>query len=103
VVPSATYGRLVVLNGADKGSTFPLATTMNTIGLGEENQIVLTGNGIARQHAGITISDKQYELRDYGSETGTYVNGSRVTHRLLRDNDVVRIGDVEVVFEMARR
>ena len=103
VVPSATYGRLVVLNGADKGSTFPLAATMNTIGLGEENQIVLTGNGIARQHAGITISDKQYELRDYGSETGTYVNGSRVTHRLLRDNDVVRVGDVEVVFEMARR
>jgi len=103
VPPEPVFGRLIVSSGPGKGSTFALSSSLNTIGLGEENQIALKAAGVAPQHAGIAVSNKQYELTDYGSETGTYVNGVRVTQRFLKNQDVLRIGAVELVFEMARR
>jgi hypothetical protein len=103
VPPASTFGRLVVRNGPNQGREYPLAALTNTVGLGEENHVVLTGIGIAKQHAQITVADKKYELTDYGSETGTYVNGVRVSQRFLRNRDVVRIGDVELIFEMVSR
>jgi pSer/pThr/pTyr-binding forkhead associated (FHA) protein len=99
----ATFGRLIVRSGADRGSEYPLAALTNMLGVGDENQVVLTGVGIAKQHAQIAIADKKYELTDLGSETGTYVNGVRITQRFLRNRDIVRIGDVELIFEMATR
>ena len=103
VPPVAPRGRLVVRSNDGRGSEYPLTASVNVIGVGEENQVVLKGAGIARQHAGISINNKQYELTDYGSEIGTYVNGVRVSQRFLRNKDVVKIGETELVFEMARR
>jgi VWFA-related protein len=103
VPPVAPRGRLVVRSPDGRGMEYPLTASINIIGVGEENQVVLKGADIARQHAGISINNKQYELTDYGSEIGTYVNGVRVTQRFLRNKDVVKIGATELVFEMARR
>jgi VWFA-related protein len=103
VPPAATFGRLIVRNGANQGLEYPLAAVTNTLGLAQENHVVLTGIGISKLHAQISVNDKKYELTDSGSETGTYVNGVRITQRFLRNRDVVRIGDVELIFEMASR
>jgi VWFA-related protein len=103
VPPAATFGRLIVRTGANQGLEYPLAALTNAIGVGQENHVVLTGIGISKQHAQITVLDKKYELIDLGSETGTYVNGVRVTQRFLRNRDVLRVGDVELVFEMGSR
>jgi len=103
VPPAATFGRLIVRNGANQGLEYPLAAVTNTLGLAQENHVVLTGVGISKLHAQISVNDKKYELTDSGSETGTYVNGVRITQRFLRNRDVVRIGDVELIFEMASR
>ena len=102
VVP-ATFGRLIIRSGASRGSEYPLAALTNTLGIGEENQVVLTGVGISKQHAQIAIAAKKYELTDCDSETGTYVNGVRITQRFLKNRDIVKIGDVELIFEMASR
>jgi pSer/pThr/pTyr-binding forkhead associated (FHA) protein len=80
----APGGRGVVRTTHGRGVEYPLTASNNTIGAGDENQVVLKGTGIARQHAGISINNKQYELTDYGSETGTWVNGVRVNQRFLR-------------------
>ena len=103
VPQAATFGRLIVRSGPNQGLEYPLAALINTMGVAQENHVVLTGVGIAKQHAQISVSDKKYELTDSGSETGTYVNGVRITQRFLRNRDVVRIGDVELIFEMASR
>ena len=103
VPPAATFGRLIVKDGPNQGLEYPLAAVVNTVGIAQENHVVLSGVGIAKQHAQISVSDKKYELTDSGSETGTYVNGVRITQRFLRNRDVVRIGDVELIFEMASR
>jgi Inner membrane component of T3SS, cytoplasmic domain len=103
VQPAATFGRLVVRNGENQGLEYPLAALTNTLGMAQENHVVLTGIGISKLHAQISVNDKKYELTDSGSETGTYVNGVRITQRFLRNRDVVRIGDVELIFEMASR
>jgi VWFA-related protein len=98
-----TFGRLVVQNGTGRGVEYELAEADNTIGISKENRVVLKGDGIAEQHAKISVSGKRYELTDSGSETGTYVNGKRVRQRYLKDKDVVKIGDVELIFEMVSR
>src|SRR5262249_12368563 len=103
VPPAATFGRLIVRNGANQGLEYPLAAVTNTLGLAQENHVVLTGVGISKLHGRGGVNDKKYELTDSGSETGTYVNGVRITQRFLRNRDVVRIGDVELIFEMASR
>ena len=67
-----------------------------------ECDVVLPDEKISRQHAYIERQDITYYLYDLGSANGTFVNGERVTTRLrLKDGDIVRVGDTELIFKVA--
>lgn len=71
------------------------------IGRTPENQIRIYKPAVSRRHAQITETDAGWLLRDLSSENGTYVNGQRITERLLVDGDRVQFGTSRFVLHIA--
>lgn len=53
---------------------------------------------VSRRHATFRFNAGSFELTDAGSLNGTYVNGDRVDHVILRSGDEVRIGKFVFVY-----
>jgi len=68
-----------------------------TIGRAAENDIVVSDVLASRQHATLLPTPLGTEIRDT-SVNGTFVNGTRVGSAILTDEDVVTIGNVDLVF-----
>ncbi|MEO8198859.1 MAG: FHA domain-containing protein, partial [Thermoanaerobaculia bacterium] len=71
------------------------------IGRTPENQIRIYKPAVSRRHAQISETETGWLLRDLSSENGTYVNGQRVTERLLADGDRVQFGTSRFVLHLA--
>ena len=65
-----------------------------SLGRGEDAEIQLSGSGVSRLHARFHRQGPVYALRDLSSTNGTYINGARIQHLGLSENDVVRFGTV---------
>ncbi|MDB4944262.1 MAG: hypothetical protein JWP97_3796 [Labilithrix sp.] len=72
------------------------------LGRDPRSPIPLQDPGVSWRHAEITISGQHVYVRDLGSSTGTWVNGSAVTTpKAMRDGDRVRIGATELLVRIA--
>jgi len=94
-------GWLVALNGAHKGEDFRLREGQNTIGSSPGLEITLDDPAISARHASLRYKDGVFVLTDLDSTNGTFVNDSNepVARVELKDNDVVRIGEVALKFK----
>lgn len=54
---------------------------------------------VSKHHADLRRTDDGWLLTDVGSRNGTRVNGWRIQDAVLRDGDVVRMGNVSVLFQ----
>ncbi|BBY00617.1 ATP-binding cassette domain-containing protein [Mycobacterium seoulense] len=68
-----------------------------TVGRAAENDIVVSDVLASRQHATLVQTPLGMEIRD-NSINGTFVNGTRVGSAILSDDDIVTIGNVDLVF-----
>jgi ABC-type multidrug transport system ATPase subunit len=68
-----------------------------TIGRAPENDIVVSDVLASRQHATLMPTPLGAEIRDI-SVNGTFVNGTRIGSAILSEDDVVTIGNVDLVF-----
>lgn len=90
-----TGGRLV----AKDGVLWPIPEAGLLIGRDPECGLVITSNAVSRRHATIAPGVWGYTILDE-STNGVLVNGTRIQRTaLLRQGDVIRIGDVEYRFE----
>lgn len=64
-----------------------------TVGRSSTNDIVLDDGLVSRVHAILVSTSAGVEIRDINSRNGTFVNGSRVGRALLRNGDIVTIGN----------
>lgn len=67
-----------------------------TIGRHHECDLVLPHKEISRRHAVVKVRGANIVFEDEGSSNGSYVNGQRVSHSLLRVGDTIAIGPYEV-------
>ncbi|MCA2244693.1 ATP-binding cassette domain-containing protein [Mycobacterium sp. WUMAC-067] len=77
-----------------------------TIGRANDNDIVIPEVLASRHHATLIPALGGTEIHDNRSINGTFVNGARVDSAVLRDGDVVTIGNIDLVFHggtLARR
>ena len=68
------------------------------IGRATDNDIVIPDVLASRHHATLVSGPGGTEILDNRSINGTFVNGRRVNDALLREGDVVTIGNVDLVF-----
>ncbi len=99
---------LETLNRADEQLEYVLSRARVTVGSAPGNDIVVDAgfNGsatVSGVHAELRREGEGFVLADRGSETGVYVNGERVAEAALKDNDQIRVGDVQFVYRAPAR
>jgi vacuolar-type H+-ATPase subunit I/STV1 len=78
---------------------FPLFKDKLTIGRTVHNDIQLKAQYVSRRHAVVVTEDDHTRIVDWGSKNGIYVNGRRVTEKVLKNGDRVTVGTAEFKFE----
>ena len=64
-----------------------------TIGRGADNDITIDHDSVSRKHAVLEQTDDGYVIRDCGSLNGMTVNGTHVADTVVRDGDIIVIGE----------
>ena len=85
---------LVVVTGAEKGAVFPLQPGTTILGRSAQHaQLVISGRGLSRAHARLTISeDGQIEVEDLESTNGLFINGDKTPSGSLKPGDTLTLG-----------
>ena len=92
---------LVVVNGPDRGRTFPLADGQTlAIGRGQSSNTQLSDPHVSRVHCHVEVDGGKVRLIHSGGSGGTLVNGQAIDQRELQPGDVIRIGDTEMRFQL---
>lgn len=89
---------LVVMEGTFVGEVYRIERESVVIGRSDEADIILTDEGISRQHAQIDKHENSYAITDLGSTNGIFVNGMPTRQAALRDGDKILLGDVLLGF-----
>lgn len=89
---------LTVIRGADRGRRFEVFGPVLTLGRDAKSNIRLHDSETSRHHAELRRTKDGYVLYDLDSSNGSYLNGKRVEHSLIRTGDCLRIGQSEMIF-----
>ena len=95
-----TLARLTLKKAEAEKKTFPLLEQEYYIGRQHGNQIHISDPSISNVHARIFKGPEGYVLEDLNSRNGTFVNGERIDRKLLHENDAVRLGNSNFVYNI---
>jgi ABC transport system ATP-binding/permease protein len=73
---------------------------VKTIGRAAAADFIVDAAMVSRLHCRLTAGSSELEVIDLDSTNGTYVNGIRVTHAVLRNGDHLGVG--RVLFGISR-
>jgi hypothetical protein len=91
--------RLLVGNIDGQELRFPLFKDKLTIGRTAHNDIQLKAQYISRRHAVVVTDDDCTRIVDWGSKNGIYVNGTKVSEKILKNGDKITVGTARFRFE----
>ena len=91
--------RLLVGSIGGQELRFPLFKDKLTIGRTVHNDIQLKAQYVSRRHAVVVTEGEHTRIVDWGSKNGIYVNGKRVSEKILKNGDRVTVGTAEFKFE----
>jgi serine/threonine-protein kinase len=97
----AAAAYLYVLEGNDKGKSWPIPHGAMTIGRGPNNMIMLNDPGVSTSHAQVGFDGQGFVVADLQSRNGSYVNNQRVHQARLNDRDVLVFGTTQILFALA--
>ena len=91
-VEAGLLGFLIVKEGMRRGQVHRISSG-TTVGRGDA-KLLLNDPKVSRPHARFTVENDQFLIWDFGSENGTFVNGTRIREATaLKENDVIKFGD----------
>lgn len=98
IIERAPKHLAMLVDKANPDRKHDLKGTTN-IGRASDNHLVLDDPTVSRHHAWIKAQGEEFLIFDIGSANGTFVNDQQVEQpHPLQNGDVVRFGDVELVF-----
>jgi pSer/pThr/pTyr-binding forkhead associated (FHA) protein len=80
-------------------SVWELAQSPVTVGRLDDNLVHIEHSSVSGHHARLLLDENDYKVIDLDSTNGTRVNGERITEQRLRRNDIVRFGNIEVLYD----
>jgi len=101
MVPSEGGASLVQIRGAQLGQRIPLQDGQHMLGRSSACAIVVTMDGVSRQHCLLTVSGARVMIQDADSKNGTWVNGDRLAPGdsvRLANGAVLHLGDASFKF-----
>lgn len=90
--------RLLINPGAPDETELELKPGVNSIGRNPGCDFQVPNPSISGRHCEFIVTGDSTILKDLGSTNGTFVDGSRVGEAVLKDGQIVRLGDVEMRF-----
>jgi len=98
---SPVVGWFVAMTGHQKGEDFRIREGPNTIGSASDADIVLHDAAISGKHASLRYRDEKFTITDLDSTNGTFLNDRTdpIAREELKDNDLVRMGEVTLKFK----
>jgi transcriptional regulator with GAF, ATPase, and Fis domain len=90
--------RLVATAGVTKGTVWAVNDGL-TLGRDSSNQLEVRDPAVSRRHCAVSkVGRGLFELADGDSHNGTFVNGAKVSRKVIQHGDRIRIGSSEYVF-----
>ena len=96
-IPSKQHAFLEII-GATPGKLELGESEEVVIGRTPDCHIQLLVENVSRKHARIIYINEEYKIEDMGSTNGIYINGIKVEKCSLRDQDLLEIGGVKILF-----
>ena len=91
--------RILLKTSVGKNKEFKLKPGINSVGRGEDNDVVIPDPSMSRQHCRIIINGSVAEIQDLQSSNGTFINGKMIQKGLLYTGMKLKLGSMEMVFE----
>jgi pSer/pThr/pTyr-binding forkhead associated (FHA) protein len=86
------------IEGEGAPARFDLSLAQLVIGRAENAEIRLSSRRASRQHAVLDLRGTDYVIRDNDSHNGIFLNGVKIHSAVLRDGDVIQIGDCAFIY-----
>ena len=101
VIPASSQTGAFLLGVSEPvaGLTFPTAIGRNSIGRDEDCDIVLRDPTVSTHHAEIIARAEGCTVTNLMATNGTRVNGQQVQSAQLQDGDMIRFGQISLVFK----
>jgi pSer/pThr/pTyr-binding forkhead associated (FHA) protein len=93
--------KLYILLPSEVARTIDLTDNLITIGRTNENAICIPDINVSKRHGILVRDGDDYQLHDFKSTNGTFVNGERIMAVKLKDGASIRLGSVELRYESA--
>lgn len=94
--------KLAKQRDSESEQTWSLDQSRMSIGSLDTADIKLIHPTISRQHAYIEMEERGYRLIDRDSKNGVFINQVRVLDALLSDGDLIRVGEIHLVFRVQK-
>ena len=91
--------KLHILSPAPIAKTIDLTSNLMTIGRTEENTICIPDGNVSKRHGILVRDGDEYQLHDFNSTNGTFVDGQRIMAVKLHHGAAIRLGSVELRYE----
>jgi pSer/pThr/pTyr-binding forkhead associated (FHA) protein len=81
---------------------FVLSKSVTIIGRSSrlDNDFIISKDGmVSKRHAKIVHGGEGFTVTDLESTNGTWIDGERISSKLLRNGDVMKLGATEITFE----
>ncbi|MHC4552700.1 MAG: FHA domain-containing protein [Planctomycetota bacterium] len=91
---------LVFLKNDGTISSFPLPSTVTSIGRRQECDFCIPLPVVSRKHCEINMDTGKVTVRDMRSKNGTYLNDVLIEEANIKAGDVLTIGPVKFVFQI---
>jgi hypothetical protein len=91
--------RLVAQSPEFSGKSFDLSGSEISVGRVADNKVQVEHASVSGHHAVLRLDGLDYSIQDLDSTNGTRINGERITQQKLRRNDIVRLGNIELLYD----
>ena len=90
---------LIAQTGSSSGKSFPLHDGINLVGRSADScTILLDDQSVGREHCAVRVKEGSVTVHDLGSTNGTFINGNKLTGKILTSQDVMTIGGSKIAF-----
>jgi adenylate cyclase len=91
--------KLQILSPSSLVRTIDLTNNLITIGRTEETDICIPDHNVSKRHGILVRDGDDYQLHDFKSTNGTFVDGKRIMAVKLQHGVSIRLGSVELRYE----
>jgi HD-GYP domain-containing protein (c-di-GMP phosphodiesterase class II) len=91
--------QLRIKKGPGVGKVYPTKDKSTILGRDPKCDIQLGDKSASREHAEVFKLGEMYFIRDLQSRNGTMVNGELIDEELLREGDIIQIGETEIAYQ----